>query len=411
MSELTARLAIYGAIDRAVVDGRLSVDDVAVHLPPYRPRSAAIAGAAGWYEEMTRLVGVGPDGSPLEPVDPNDAVAELARLPLEHPIDAEHRLRVLFLTGQLLAEEVDTSPDSDFVGALQSVVEFGRDPDEVVEGASAARELADMLAQGDLDVQSDVADDDGGGSGGGGSGGGGAPGVGAGAVGYVQVAAVAGQRSLVSATTASLAAAVCDEGTAWYQALGSGDVDVAAVVTSKVTVVAPACSVEDLRMRFHPGRWPACLPTFWGGMVPLAPTSRMPSPKDDPEDTLFVYREQVGDQTNNSQWFSPVLEFWYEQLSSGPPSERDVDGFAIHYGMARELPKGQAQDPNILVDDGEMAIRCSEPVNGTMTVTASTYKKLAMHPPLPSAGLAIFACASGWAGHAKALVTGCLLNP
>jgi hypothetical protein len=398
VSELTARLAIYGAIDRAVVDGRLPVDDVAVHLPPYRPRSAAIAGAAGWYEHMASIVGVGPDGSSLELVDAGAAVASLAETSIEHPIDAEHRLRVLFLAGRLLSDELDTSPDSDFVRVMQSVAQFGRDPDEVGDWDAVARDLTSMVV-GDLDEQSD---DDGGSAGGA---------VGGGGAGYLDLAATAGQRNLVSTTTASLAATVCDEGTAWYQVPGTADADVAAVVTSRVTVVAAECSVDDLRKRFHPGRWPACLPTFWGGMVPLAPSSRMPSPKDDPEASLFVYREQVGDQTNGSQWFSPVLEFWYEQLFAGPPPRTQPEGFAIHYGMARELPKGQAQDPNILVDDGEMAIRRSATANGSMAVSAFTYKKLAMRPPLPAAGLAIFACASGWAGHAKALVTGCLLNP
>jgi hypothetical protein len=230
--------------------------------------------------------------------------------------------------------------------------------------------------------------------------------------GYVALAAEAHATGLVSALTAALAAATCEEATARFEVPGTDDIDVAAVVTARVQVSVALCPVSDLRLRFHPGRWPACLPTFWGAMDPLAPPEpNAPSPTVDPGTSTFVYREHVGDQQNNSQWFHPVLEFCFEDLWGGPATNRAVDGFAIHYGMANPLPAGEAQDPRILVDDGEMTVRRTNVANGTMTVVATTYKMLAMGSALPSAGLAIFACASGWADQAKALVTGCLLNP
>lgn len=387
MSELTARLAIYGSIDQAVLEGSLSIDEAALYLGPYGPGTLEAAPAAGWYGALTELVLGSTDGPTLgapSPADAAAAITELAELPLERSIDAEHRLRALFLAGRLL-DEVDTSPDSAFVAALQAVVTFGPDQGDVPDPPTAALRLSDLI--GDVERF---------------------PGRG----GYVAMAAAAQADGLVSTTTATLAAVGCRESTAWFEVPGTAGADVAAVVTSRVVVTAAECSVGDLRLRFHPGRWPACLPTFWGAMDPLAPPPpKAPSPTVDPGTSRFVYREHVGDQTNNSHWFDPVLEFWYDDLLSGPATDRVVDGFAIHYRLARTPPAGAAQDPRILVDDGEMAVRRSKVANGSMTVTATTYKKLAMLKPLPSAGLAIFACASGWADHAKALVTGCLLNP
>lgn len=385
MSELTARLAIYGSIDRAVVDGRLPIGAAATYLRPYGGGPVEAGSAAGWYDALSELV-LGSTDEPtlVSPVDLSVAIAELAERPPDHPIDAEHRLRALFLAGRLLPE-LDTSPGSDFAAALQRVVMFGPDQEGVADPQDAAFRLTEMMADGERFP---------------------------GGAGYVDLAAAAGSMGLVSTMTAALAAVTCDEGTVWFRVPGTSDDDVAAVVTSRITVAVAECSVSELRRRFHPGGWPVCLPTFWGAMDPLAPPPpNAPSPTVDPGTSRFVYREHVGDQRNNSQWFHPVLEFWYEELMVGPPTARVVNGFAIHYGLARTLPAGAAQDPHILVDDGEMTVRRSNVANGSMTVSATTYKKLAMLEPLPSAGLAIFACASGWADQAKALVTGCLLAP
>jgi hypothetical protein len=387
VSELTARLAIYGAIDRAVVAGDLAVQDAAVHVEPYGIEAIGSASAVGWYQALADLLGTAETDSELTTLAEPDhvaATAQLAENPPENAIDAEHRLRALFLARRLLTDP-DAEADAAYLSALQHVVEFGREPGSVEDPEGATRRLVEMMD--DRERFPDRA-------------------------GYVALAAQAHADGLLSATTAALAAATCDESTAWFEVPGTGDVDVAAVVTSRVEVSAPDSPVSDLRLRFHPGRWPACLPTFWGAMDPLAPPPpNSPSPKNDPGSATFVYREHVGDQQNNSEWFHPVLEFWFEELWGGPATNRVVNGFAIHYGMANPLPAGQAQDPRILVDDGEMTVRRTNVANGTMTVVATTYKMLAMGSALPSAGLAIFACASGWADQAKALVTGCLLNP
>jgi len=396
MSELTARLAIYGSIDRAVVEGRLSNDLAAIYLAPYGPGSiSSAATATGWYAGLVEIISSSSDRSeetdrssrstlaPPDTVDPLDAIAEMAERPPEHPIEVEHRLRALFLTRRLLPE-VDTSGSSAFIAALRGVVRFG-DGQENVSDLEGAMHLSEMM--GDVRRFPDGA-------------------------GYAQLAVESHAMNLLSATTAALAGVTCKEGTALFKVPNTGDSDVAAVITSQVVVSAADCPVKDLRLRFHPGRWPACLPSFWEAMDPLAPPPpKSPSPAIDPGTSVFVYREHVGDQASKSPWFNPVLEFWYSDLMAGPATARAVNGFAIHYGMAKTLPAGAAQDPHILVDDGEMTVRRSNASNGSMTVTATTYKELAMGPPLPSAGLAIFACASGWGDHAKALVTGCLLNP
>lgn len=394
MSELTARLAIYGSIDRAVVEERVSVSEVARYLPPYSASAlGSVESAAGWYTALAEVVAIAaeapdaPNGSTLVPpdaVDPDAAINQMAEFPPLSEIEAEHRFRALFLTCRLLPD-VDTSSSSAFAAALRRVVSFGGGQDEVIDPEAAPR-LFELMR--DTSRYPDGAS-------------------------YTALAAEGHAMGFLSATTAALAAATCDESTSPFKVPGTGDTDVASVVTSRVAVSAADCSVGDLRLRFHPGRWPACLPSFWGAMDPLAPPPpKAPSPNVDPGTALFVYREHVGDQINKSQWFSPVLEFWYSDLSTGPATNRTVNGFAIHYRLARTLPPGAAQDPNILVDDGEMTVRRSATAaSGSMTVTATTYKKLAMAPPLPSAGLAIFACASGWADQAKALATGCLLNP
>ena len=397
MSELTARLAIYGAIDVAVLDERLPAEEAARYLPPYGSIVPEAGGhdllegavrsgpATGWYAALGDVV-ADTDGESgwvqPEALDPGSAIVEMASLPLEDPIVAEHRLRALFLARRLLPEEIVDSDDA-FVSALEGVVTADVGP-PIEDPSAAARTIAEMMA----DVEQFPAGD-----------------------GYVRLAAMAQAEGTLSAPVAEIAATACAEATAWFTVPGTTDDDLAAVVTSTINVTTDACSVADLRLRFHPGRWPHCLPSFWGAMDPLAPPApHLPSPTVDPGDQLFVYREHVGDQANGSQWFSPVLEFWYDEIEGGPAGNRVVDGFALHYGMATTLPPGVAQDQRILLDDGEMTVRRSNVANGTMGVAATTYKKLAMRQPLPSAGLAIFACVSGWADQAKALVTGCLLN-
>lgn len=403
MSELTARLALYGSIDRAVADGALTAERAADYLAPYGadPDGSAV----GWYEALAEVVRAGaePDASVLAPADPAAAVSELADLRLVDPIDAEHRLRALFLARRLLP--ADLVPDSTFLAAIGHVVTTDDVMNEMMtaeteeeeteeerpgrtdgpDPSAAAQLLARMID--DLDRFP-------------------------GGEGYITMARTAADAGLISATTAQLAAATCDEGTTWFRVPGTEDLDVAAVVTSQVTVPSPAHTVAELRLRFHPGRWPKCLPSFWGAMDALdPPPPNGPSPAVDPLDERFVYREHVGDQKHASTWFTPVLEFRYDPVEGGPADDRSVIGFAIRYGMADPLPSGAVQDDRILIDDGELAVTRAVRPDGTTTISARAHKVLAMRPPLPSAGVAIFACASGWADQTKALVTGCLLNP
>lgn len=395
MTELTARLAIYGAIDHAVLEGRLPAELVGTYLTPYLPDFVGddIRPAPGWYDALAEVLGNGTEeqngGAPLLPpvsTDPTEALAELAELPVEHEIDSEHRVRALYLARRLLSVP-NGSSDDPFVLALQRAVEFDAGPVGVEDPVGAAMALSELI------------DDDGsGGEDGGGD--------------YRRVVEAAAERGVLSTMTAALASATCNESTAWFQVPGSADVDAAAVITSQIVVDDVAeRSVDDLRLNFHPGRWPTCLPAFWLEMKALAPPDKLPSPTDDPEGTKFVYRERVGDRANNSEWFRPVLEFWYDELIGGPVTDRDVVGFAIHYGMADPLPAGEAQDARILIDDGELTARRSQSVSGVMTVTATTHKVLAMQQPMSGPGVAVFACASGWADQAKALITGCLFNP
>jgi hypothetical protein len=405
VSELTARLAIYGAIDHAVLDDRIPAELVGTYLTPYQPDFAdpSVPPAAGWYDALARMLAEGTeaqaDGAPVLPpvsTDPSDALTELARLPLRDEIDAEHRLRALYLARRLLSVP-NASADDPFVGALQRVVEFdvgsgsAEDPvasamalSELIDGSGAEGEAAD----GDQPlVDGDSGDD------------------------YVDVIATGADRGLLSETTARLASATCEESTTWFQVPGSGDVDVAAVVASSVVEPdVPIRTLTQLRSDFHPGHWPVCMPTFWISMTALWPTNPLPSPLVNPGTSKFVYRERVGDVANNSVWFEPVLDLWYDDIVGGPATARDVVGFAIQYGLASPVPPGATQDQRILIDDGELTVRRTDTGNGLMTLTASTHKVLAMKPPISGPGVAVFACASGWADQAKALITGCLLH-
>ena len=392
MSELTARLAIYGAIDHAVLDGPLTAELVGTYLTPYQPDFVDDSEhlAAGWYDVLARVLARGTeaqaDGAPaLAPVstDPSEALTELARLPLRDQIDAEHRVRALYLARRLLSVP-NASADDPFVGALQQVVEFDAGPGGVEDPIASAMALAELIDEGSSDAE------------GGGD--------------YAGVVANAADQGLLSKMTATLASATCNESTASFQVPGSADVDVAAVITSTVVVPdVPARPMTTLRLDFHPGDWPRCLPTFWIEMKALAPDP-LPSPSVDPGASKFVYRERVGDAQNSSVWFEPVLDFWYDEIEGGPATARDVVGFAIQYGLASPVPANAPQDQRILIDDGELTVRPSATGNGLMTVTATTHKVLAMKPPMPSAGVAVFACASGWADQAKALITGCLFH-
>ena len=399
MSELTARLAIYGSIDAAVVEQTVDLDRVIRYLPTYESSEVtSLRGAAGWYEDLRTLGGADESSAPFDDADLAAALEQLGDTPLTGPLDAEHRLRALFLARRIF-DRWDDGTEELLLSALRPVVEFSFDggtasgADELGRAERSSEdptELArELLALMDEAEPTDVDD------------------------GYPPMAGKAARRSLCAAIVAELARVPCTESTRRFTLPGGTDVDVAAVVTSEVKMEVAKATVEQLRLRFHPGNWPNCLPLFWKKMDPIEPfpPGGVLSPTTDPGTAKFFYREHVGDQVNKSEWFSPVLEFWYDALTGQFPNPPDVNGFSIHYGLPATLPPGVDQDERILLDDGDLTVVVTDLKADPMEVHVLMLKELAMRPPLPSAGLAIFACASGWLDQAKALVAGCFSAP
>lgn len=396
MSELTARLAIYGAVDRAVADGVVDIDQVVRYLPTYAPAATPESSAAGWYQQLRALAGAGGPVADLGELDLPTALGELARRELHSPLDAEHRLRALFLARVVLFRGDDRSEEL-LLDALAPVVGFlsdgtarsGADQDGEADGRARVQERVRSL----LELIDEVAGSNDG-------------------DGYVVMAIAAADHDLIDDVIARIARVPCREATTRFAVPGGTDVDLAARLTATVQQWVPAATIGDLRLVFHPGNWPACLPTFWGAMDPIQPFPPGGlDPTTDPGTERFLYREHVGDQAKSSEWFSPVLEFWYDELWPPFAARTQVNGFSIHYGLPADLPPGVVQDERILLDDGHLSLRVTDLSTDPMEVEVTMLKDLALTPPMPSAGLAVFACAAGWVDHAKALVSGCFAVP
>lgn len=163
-------------------------------------------------------------------------------------------------------------------------------------------------------------------------------------------------------------------------------------------------SLGDVKAALHPTNWPVCLHTFWCDMitVPL-PVGAAAGPK-------FYCREVVGDCPTT--WFEPYLVF----ATSDLPNPQNPSGFMIEYALAAPadlvmLGGNQPlhQDAHVEVDSGAIIVMKSSSWSGTHhAVDITTSKTIRFQDPLPTGGVAMLACVSGWADQTRGMISGCL---
>ena len=190
---------------------------------------------------------------------------------------------------------------------------------------------------------------------------------------------------------------------------GHTDTDPVARIVSKVEHFdVGSRTLAQVKAKLQPAKWPGCLKSFWCKMTAIK----------DPHTGMGtdVLQESVGDCP--TVWFEPYLEFRGRDLTD---SSGAVNGFEIQYGLApapalaRLGPKAGnplPQDPQVLVDSGTVRVIWRPGASSRHhEIDLMTTKSILFSPPLPTGGVALVACISGWADMTRLMMTGCLAAP
>lgn len=374
MGELTARMALYGAIDHEVMADPKLLERVSEVFPAYRDDSVA-----GWYDTFSALVGTGADGEPRLPPEPDvgSALKELGALAVKSHLSAAHRLIALWA----VAASIDISVDAEnFRDALRPVVVLGDEEEDVavLDDPAVIDERVAELAHSFREFPARER--------------------------FSDLLALAGERQLLSASVAIVAETIVgiESGTTYITVpagnRSSPDETTRAVATEIITTVEKrgvTRPISEIKDAMRPTLWPDCLGSFWCAMT---------SVDADPDDGVDYFVEEVGECPDI--WFHPCLKFAVQDIED---AQGTVVGFDIFYGLQRpEDPAGAVlpgivQDRNILADDGMInAVLAGEVLTVTFT------KVIAFAAPLPSAAIALVVEATGWADQTAAMVQGCL---
>lgn len=383
MSELTSRLALYGAIDEALVAG----DDpgfrelVATVLPAYTDPSTV-----GWYDQFRSIIGENEFGEPaLGPPDIEVALAELSNTEPPTAVDAAQRVVALWAVDSTIGQRQRDS----LVAALRPAVAYSDDQPDATTGTPLA-DHADRIEQIEQNLVAvlelfgrhrtngslrELAD------------------------------TLATEQIFSRSVTAALGVIVNVRGATISIDLpskagrGPGDSQaVASQILTTVKISGFTGSIDDLKQKMNPRRWPQCLPTFWCSMDSTVDAL--------PNDDVEYFIERVGDCPTS--WFHPCLKFaGQDKLDTAGK----VIGFDLLYGLwdpaspaeVGAVVANTVQDDRLLVDDGVIKALVGA---GVLTVTFS--KVICFRDPLPSASIALLVGATGWANQAAAMVTGCL---
>jgi hypothetical protein len=382
MSELSARLGLYVAIDKAAMEARDRLQAAADVIPLYRlddhslERSDRRLGTVGWHKDLEELL--------PEVTIPSlsEALAELNDMDGPSELDQARRLRAAWALARVLPKtdgDLMAGMLMPLVGAALSEARAsgGFDRDE------ALREAHNMVAfltapDGPRDAEklSDM----------------------------VQGAAA---RTWVSTAVAVLANVSCLDRPVWHRN-AAGQIDAAAHIDASITDFKVGNkTLAQVRTKVKPTNWPACLGSFWCEMHGVRPPSSMPV------GASTYYREVVGDCP--TAWFSPYLSF--ATIDDYVDANGDPNGFELQYALASPddltaLNHGRAspliQDARLTADQGSVIIDNFRTVaSGDNRIDITTSKTIGF-PNFSSGGVALFACITGWADQTRVMMSGCL---
>jgi hypothetical protein len=417
VSELSARLSLYKAIDEAVQSDPGKLAAAAQVIPAYRGDLKGMAPAVGWYDKFEQWAG----GDVPQTSDRDDALEFLGETSPKTPSDAAHRVRTLWATGRVFPED---ELDSDLLGeALKPVV--GHDRSDAVarrvrqpEAAPRREDLGrlhDFLGRSPsargasapvadlVDAPSDAADS---------------------AAADLRAATPGG------ATMAADVEGAGPQGAAGTEPSGgpsaatmdalcppseSDFVQVDVPVTSPssaqagapelaVRIVTPGCRIDvgptgkldlsQVRERIHPERWSSCYSSFWCSMDPVG---------DPKKEVPFRYTENVGECEEGWTMFSPCLKFAWVPFANPGQMTR------LEYALCDPAAADPSKPKQILVDRGWITVRLHDE-GGRQYATVETLKIVYFAPPLTGAPLAIALEALGYGEGARTMMTTCLNN-
>lgn len=365
MSELTARLALYGAIDQAIVES----DDpgmrerASVVLPAYRnPRTP------GWYDQMRGLIGNGA----LDDPNPFSALEQLAETSFESEsassagpvltpdaaVLAAHRVLAVWAMNSILQPDGKPGPEA-ISRALAPISAIGAHatPDAPPIGQILERRLEELANEPETAER------------------------------FLDFLA---EQGVVDKMVMSCARVLAQTRSRLVDVEVEPDSRVnAAFITSSVRVTGFSDPVATLGV-LHPSRWPACLPTFWCSMDG--------SVDENSTDAAHHYVEAVG--SCPSPWFTPCIRFTLQ--SSADEATLGYSLWDPETGSDAVNP-GTIQDDRVVVDEGVVEATRAE---GGLDVVFT--KTIAFALPFSTESVALFVGISGWADHTASLVAGCL---
>ncbi|MGH9138439.1 MAG: hypothetical protein ACRD0G_15580 [Acidimicrobiales bacterium] len=276
MSELEALVAVYGAIDRAVVEDAGRTSAVAPLLGPY------IEGkATGWFEPFDTWIVSTRRDRPNEPLFPDveEALRELAETPPDGRMRARRLLAIGALARALPERFADDGPDRDVLVSTLRV-------DGLARSDEHAGELLRMLVELESLEQ------------------------------WPDFVARAFEQELIPSDTAAVA----------MEAPCSGDYVVLPGRPRPVTVLKTSfcltgVSFQDATTFLDPANWPHCS-SLWCSMTPLA---------DGPQGQKR-YLETLSTNCGGPGWTATVcLQFWKRTLADGSA--------VLEYAMCEEPGK------------------------------------------------------------------------
>ena len=389
MTELSARLGLYVAIDQAALDRDDVRDSVADAIPVYRADRDGVApekrqGALGWSRHIGDLL-------PEQPIhELEDALGHLGSLEDPRPLEQARRFKAVWALTQ-------TVPGIDralLAGALVPVVGAARSSDGGRGGVTPGDvEPSRESLVADAERLVGLLEDE----------------TFASAESFTDVVGLAAAQQLISADVAELASIGCEDSVTFVEVERDGTVEIdpaAHIVSTVQNFEIGSRSFTELHSAMDPARWPGCLGSFWCGMRLI----------DDPAGVLGpdvrAFHEQVGECPPD--WFAPYLVFGTRRLLQ----TGNQDGFDLQYDLCPDAALAAlgspgvalAQDRRVEVDAGSVMVKRSQgttgPAPGRVDITTS--KTIRFAEPLPTGGIALLACISGWADVTREMMTGCL---
>lgn len=376
MSELSARLGVYAAIDDVAaesVDGLRAAADV---IPIYRldvdrgPGADERPRTVGWSGDLRELVGAGVGGAvaapPIPPLD--DALRELADTEVGSDLDRARRLRALW--------------------SLTHVVPgFAEDARELLTAALAPVGTDDGVASTLLELLLDsryrTAEQ------------------------WPELVTAAEEEHLITSTVATMARIGCEDWLTPRPGAGGAVSPYAARIVSSVSGFDVGTrALEEVWEALQPTKWPTCLSSFWCRLDLIGPTLASA--------TIGYFQEQVGDCP--TIWFQPYLRFAGRDLHD---STGVVHGFELQYDMATatdlaalgvQLSTTFTQDDRVEVDSGKIKVTLRQKPGsapGHHEVDIAISKSIRLEG-VSSGGVALLACLSGWADMTRMMMDGCL---